>query len=57
MIETIEYKQFLNVDIRVGTIIAAEINHSLKKPSIILQIDFGKKIGIKKKFCTTSIEL
>ena len=43
MIETIEYKQFLNVDIRVGTIIAAEINHSFKKPSIILQIDFGKR--------------
>ena len=48
MIETIEYKQFLNVDIRVRTIKAAEINHSFKKPSIILQIDFGKKIGIKK---------
>ena len=44
----IEYKQFFEVDIRVGTIVKAEINYLLKKPSIILQIDFGKEIGLKK---------
>ena len=48
MVDTIEYHQFLDVDIRVGTVIKAEINTSLKKPSIILLIDFGSKIGIKK---------
>ena len=48
MVNTIEYSQFLDVDIRVGTIIKAEINVSLKKPSIVLLIDFGSKIGIKK---------
>ena len=48
MIKTIEYKQFLDVDIRVGTIIKAEVNTSLKKPSIVLLIDFGKEIGMKK---------
>lgn len=44
----ISYNDFLKVDICVGTIISAEENNSLKKPSIVLLIDFGKNIGIKK---------
>ena len=48
MVKTIEYNQFLNVDIRVGTIIKATVNTSLKKPSVVLLIDFGKEIGMKK---------
>ena len=44
----IEYKQFMEVDIRVGTILKAEVNNLLKKPSIILIIDFGEKLGLKK---------
>ena len=48
MTKTIVYSDFDVVDIRVGTIIEAEVNNSLKKPSIVLQIDFGNKIGIKK---------
>ena len=48
MVNTIEYGQFLDVDIRVGTVIKAEISTSLNKPSIILLIDFGSDIGVKK---------
>ena len=44
----IHYKEFENVDIRIGTVIEAYEYNELKKPSIILKIDFGKKIGIKK---------
>ena len=44
----INYYDFMKVDIRVGTILKAEENNILKKPSIILDIDFGNKIGIKK---------
>tara|TARA_B100000700_G_scaffold327986_1_gene444274 strand:- start:1507 stop:1845 length:339 start_codon:yes stop_codon:yes gene_type:complete len=44
----ISFNDFLKVDIRVGTIIKAQENNNLKKPSIVLEIDFGKKIGIKK---------
>ena len=49
MMNYIDYSEFEKVDIRVGTIIEAKENNLLKKPSIILKIDFGKKIGIKKK--------
>ena len=48
MIENIEYKDFEKVDIRVGKIIKAYDNDKLKKPSIIMEIDFGPEIGIKK---------
>ena len=48
MTNTIEFNKFLDVDIRVGTVIKAEVNLSLKKSSIVLLIDFGNKIGIKK---------
>jgi len=44
----ISYKEFESVDIRVGTIISAEANLKLNNPSIILKIDFGEKIGVKK---------
>ena len=44
----LSYSDFLKVDIRVGTILRVEENNDLKKPSIILEIDFGQQIGIKK---------
>ena len=48
MKDIISFSDFNKVDIRVGTIISAEINDKLQKPSIILKIDFGNNIGIKK---------
>tara|TARA_Y100000590_G_C15459028_1_gene915735 strand:- start:184 stop:525 length:342 start_codon:yes stop_codon:yes gene_type:complete len=48
MQDFINYEQFLSVDIRIGTIIKAEINNNLKKKSIVMLIDFGSEFGIKK---------
>ncbi len=44
----IKFSDFEKVDIRLGTIIRSEKNDNLKKPSIVLMIDFGPQIGIKK---------
>ena len=48
MKELISYSDFTKIEIRVGTIISAELNNKLRKPSYVLKIDFGDKIGIKK---------
>ena len=48
MKDLISYSDFTKIEIRLGTIISAELNNKLRKPSFVLKIDFGNVIGIKK---------
>ena len=44
----IDFHEFERVDIRLGTIVEAYEYDQLKNPSILLKINFGNEIGIKK---------
>ncbi|MEQ8447835.1 MAG: tRNA-binding protein [Pelagibacterium sp.] len=48
MSEAISFDDFLKVDIRTGTVVEARPFPEARKPAIILLIDFGPDLGIKK---------
>ena len=48
MKEQITYDIFDKIDIRVGTVLSIKKNERAKKPSLIIEVDFGEEIGIKQ---------
>ena len=48
MKEQIIYEDYQKIDIKIGTVISLNKNEKARKPSLILEVDFGKEIGIKK---------
>ena len=48
MKEQITYDIFNKVDIRLGTVISLKKNEKARKPSLVVEVDFGKEIGIKQ---------
>ena len=48
MKEQITYDIFNKVDIRLGTVISVKKNEKARKPSLVVEVNFGNEIGIKK---------
>ena len=46
--EQITYDIFDKVDIRIGTVISVKKNEKARKPSLVVEVDFGNEIGIKQ---------
>ena len=46
--ETITWQDFEQVDLRVGTIVTAEVFAEARRPAFILHVDFGPDIGVLK---------
>ena len=47
MKEQITYDIFDKIDIRLGTVLSVKKNEKARKPSLVVEVDFGDKIGIK----------
>ena len=48
MKEQITYDIFDKVDIRIGTVISVKKNEKARKPSLVIEVDFGNDIGVKE---------
>lgn len=44
----ISWQDFQRVELRVGTVIAAEVFKEARNPAYKLQIDFGEAVGVRK---------
>lgn len=46
--DEIEWADFARVELRVGTIVAAEVFAEARRPAYRLRVDFGEAIGVRK---------
>lgn len=45
---TIDWNDFMKVELRVGRVLSAEAFPQARKPAYILHVDFGPEIGVRK---------
>ena len=48
MKEQITFNDYEKIEIRIGTVLSVSQNKKARKPSLVIEVDFGKEIGIKQ---------
>ena len=48
MKQEISYEDYNKVEIKVGTVLSISKNEKARKPSLVVEVDFGGETGIKK---------
>ena len=43
----IRYEDFRKVQIHVGTVLSVKNNEKARQPALVLEVDFGNKVGVK----------
>lgn len=46
--QEISWDDFTRVELRVGRVISATVFAEARKPAYVLQVDFGREIGVRK---------
>ena len=48
MKQEITYEYYSKVEIKIGTVLSVKKNEKARKPSLVVEVDFGESLGIKK---------
>ena len=48
MKQEITYEDYSKVEIKIGTVLSVKKNEKARKPSLVVEVDFGKETGVKK---------
>ena len=48
MKQEITFEDYNKIEIKVGTVLNVKKNEKARKPSLVLEVDFGQEIGVKK---------
>jgi len=48
MKQEITYEDYNKVEIKVGTVLSVKKNEKARKPSLVVEVDFGESVGVKK---------
>ena len=48
MKQEITFEDYSKVEIKIGTVISVKKNEKARKPSLVVEVDFGSSIGVKK---------
>ena len=48
MKQEITFEDYSKVEIKIGTVLSVKKNEKARKPSLVVEVDFGKEVGIKK---------
>ena len=48
MKKEITYEDFNKIQILVGTVLAVSKNEKARKPSLVVEVDFGSEVGVRK---------
>ena len=47
MKQEITFEDYTKIEIKVGTVLSIKKNEKAKKPSLVIEVDFGGEIGVK----------
>ena len=48
MKQEITFEDYSKIEIKVGTVLSVKTNEKARKPSLVIEVDFGGEVGVKR---------